>query len=328
MRYLLLVLLLVFPGLVMGAVRAKIAFLAPEGSSWGKVVKAMAKEINKETEGEVRFKVYFGGVAGDEPDVLRKIRIAQLQGGIFTGKTLADIYPDSRVIEIPFSFHDDRALAWKTLNDLTPFFNEEYSKRGMKNLGFFEVGKVYFVSQKKVENLKGLSGIKIWAWEGDRVVAAMLKTMGLISVPLALPDVLSSLSTGIIEAAYASPMAMVALQWHSKIKYLIDYPLAFSVAAFLVDQETWNKIPNKYQTKVEQIVKKYMEQANEQTARENEEALGMLKAGGVEFITFPESDQKTSTDIRSKVVSSLIKEKVFSAQIIERVEKIIKEKKK
>ena len=64
--------------------------------------------------------------------------------------------------------------------------------------------------KKKTESLESLKGLKIWSWHGDNLVDAMIKEMNLISVPAPLTDVLSSLSTGIIEAAYAPPLGILA----------------------------------------------------------------------------------------------------------------------
>ena len=97
----------------------KIGVLAPEGTSWAIALKKMAKEVKKETKGKVKFKIYFGGAQGDEPDVLRKIRVGQLHGGMFTGKTLGDINGDVRVMELPFTFYHDRKKALKTLSKIS-----------------------------------------------------------------------------------------------------------------------------------------------------------------------------------------------------------------
>ena len=224
------------------AAKLKVGVLAPEGTNWAKNMKKMAKEIKKATNGDVNFKFYFGGSQGDEVDVLRKVRINQLQGGVFTGKTLGEIEGDIRVMEIPFQFGADREKAWSTLEKLAPYFDKKLAAKKFQNLGYFEIGMVYFVSQKKTPDLASLGGVKIWSWEGDKIVSEMMKTLNLVSVPLPLPDVLSSLSTGVIEATYSPLMAMVALQWNTKIKYLVDFPIAYSVGAFLLSDKAWNKI--------------------------------------------------------------------------------------
>lgn len=302
------------------AAKIKVGVIAPEGTNWSKNLKKFAKEVKEKTNNEVNFKFYFGGSQGDEPDVLRKIRVGQLQGGIFTGKTLGDINGDVRVLEIPFNFYGDVAKANKAMRGMEGFFNHGFSKNEFVNLGFTEIGLVYFVSQKKVASIEEMKGIKVWTWEGDKVVETVIKNMNLVSVPLALPDVLSSLTTGIIDSAYAPPLGIVAFQWNSKVKYLLDFPLAYSVGAFLISEKGFNEIPAKYRDVVKQISNKYLTQVEEGNRQDNSDALASLKTGGVEYLQFADSDKQKAETIRAGVIKSL-EGNLFSKEALERLEK-------
>lgn len=298
----------------------KIGVLAPEGTNWATNMKKMAKEVKKATDKKVKFKFYFGGSQGDEHDVLRKIRVGQLHGGFFTGKTLGDINGDVRVMEIPFNFEGDREKAWATLNKLSPYFNEKLKKNEFINLGFIEIGMVYFVSQKEASSLDAMKGIKIWSWEGDKLVSTMIQEMNLVSVPLALPDVLSSLSTGIIEAAYAPPMGMLALQWNTKIKYIVDFPIAYSVGAFLLHDKAWNKMKPEHRKIVQNIAKKYIDKVSNANVADNEAALKAMKDAGIKFLKFPDKDVNKAKEVRNVVVDKL-KDKLFSSDSLTKLQK-------
>ncbi|MBT4790988.1 MAG: TRAP transporter substrate-binding protein DctP [Halobacteriovoraceae bacterium] len=302
------------------AMKVKLATIVPKGTSWAKTLSEMSKEIKQATDGKIKFQIYYGGVQGDEPDVLRKTRVGQLHGGIFTGKTLGDIFSDIRSIEVPFNFYHSEEKALKSIHTNEKYFNTGLAKKGFINLGFYGIGKVYLVSTKKVTNLEQLKGIKMWAWEGDEVVRAMIDSLKLVSVPLALPDVMSSLSTGMIEASYAPPLGILALQWHSKIKYLVDFPTAYSIGALLISQKRWKKISPKVQKLVRSIAKKHIDRANKLAIIDNKKSLEVLKAQGDEFAIFPKSDMLQAEKIRLKVISKLAG-KVLSQQIINTLEK-------
>jgi len=302
------------------AQQVKLAVLVPEGTTWGNSLKKFAKEVDLVTGGEVNLKVYYGGVSGDEPDVLRKVRIGQLHGGIFTGKTLGDINGDVRAMEIPFTFYNNQKKASETLNKLAPQFDNTFKTKGFVNLGFYEIGQVYVVSTKKVSNLNELKGVKIWSWEGDPLVGAMLDSLQLVSVPLALPDVLSSLSTGIINAAYAPPLAILALQWNTKVKYLVDFPTAFSIGALLISDKVWTKIKPDHQQKILSLSKKFVKEANDKSIEESESAKQLLKKSGIEFVSFPEADYKAAAGVRSQVINKL-KDKYISSKVLQLLEK-------
>lgn len=313
---------LLFLCLSLNAVAApiKIAVLVPEGTTWGNSLKKFSKEVDTVTNGEVTFKIYYGGVAGDEPDVLRKVRINQMQGGIFTGKVLGEIYGDIRAMELPFTFYGNQKKASETLVKLTPQFNEGIKAKGFVNLGFYEIGQVYVVSTKKISTLDELKGTKIWSWEGDPLVQALLDSLQLVSVPLALPDVLSSLSTGIINAAYAPPLAILALQWHTKIKYLVDFPSGFSVGALLVSQKAWAGVKPDHQQKILALSQKYVKEANDKSIEESEGARQQMKKAGIQFVSFPEADYKRAAAVRGQVISKL-KDKYISSKVIDLVDK-------
>lgn len=297
----------------------KVGVLVPDGTGWAKIIKKMTGEIKEATKGNVEIKVYYGGSQGDEQDVLRKIRIGQLHGGIFTGKTLGDINGDVRAMEIPFTFNNNREKALKTLQSLTPFFNQNFEKNKFKSLATFEIGQIYFVSQKKVSDLNGTKSLKIWSWEGDPVVNSMFEAMNLIGVPLALPDVLSSLTTGVIDAAYAPGIGIISLQWNTKVKYVVDFPISYSIGAFVITTDTWAKISPADQALVSSISKKYEAEINATNEKDNKDAFNSMKAQKIEFIKFSDADIKVAQGYRQQIIKKL-KGKLFSEEALKKVE--------
>jgi TRAP-type C4-dicarboxylate transport system substrate-binding protein len=297
----------------------KVGVLVPEGTGWAKIIKKMTSEVKEATKGNVDLKVYYGGSQGDEQDVLRKIRIGQLQGGIFTGKTLGDINGDVRVMEIPFTFNNNREKALKTLETMAPFFNQNFEKKGFKSLATFEIGQIYLVSQKKVQNLDSIKSLKIWSWEGDPVVSTMFESMKLIGVPLALPDVLSSLTTGVIDAAYAPGIGIISLQWNTKIKYVVDFPIGYSVGAFVVTEKAWKEVSPADQKTVLDISKKYEKEINFTNAKDNVDAFNSMKAQKIEFIKFSDADIKVAQGYRQEIVKKL-KGNLFSEEALKKLE--------
>ncbi len=301
------------------AANIKIAAIIPKGTNWANTLKEMAKEVKDKTKGKVKFKVYYGGVQGDEPDVLRKTRIGQLHGGVFTGKTLGEIYGDIRSIEVPFNFYDDEKKALAAIKDNESYFNEGIEKEGFVNLGFYGIGKVYVVSTKKVTSLNEMKGVKIWAWEGDKLIKAMMDSIGLVSVPIALPDVMSSLSTGMLESAYAPPLGILGLQWQNKVKYLIDFPVAYSIGAFLVSKKAWKKVSPENQKIIRVTAKKYIDKANQLAIDDNKASLETLKGMGIEFVSFSKKDLAQAETIRGKVIEKL-KGNVLSPEVTKKME--------
>ena len=283
----------------------KLGVLAPEGSSWANSLKQMGKRIGEKTSGRVQFKIYYGGSQGDEGDVVKKIRIGQLHGGFFTGKTLGELQGDVRVMETPFTFGADTQKAMSALDAVEKKFGPGFDKLQLKCLGLYGLGFVYFISQKKFTDLESLKGTKIWTWDGEKLTTTMIDKLHFASVPLPVTDVLSSLSTGMLQATYAPPMGIVALQWNTKVKYLLDYPLAYSIGAFLVDKKEWNKLSAQDQKIVSDESSATLKKITKDNDRENAEALSAMKKMGIEFVRFSDKDIAKTKEIRSAVVNTL-----------------------
>jgi len=127
----------------------KVATIAPEGSIWTKRFHDFAAEIGDKSNGEVGFKVYPGGIMGDDRAMYRKMRIGQLQGGGFTMTGIGSVVPDFRVMGIPFLFHDYEEVDHVT-KGLRPSFNKAFAEKGLELIAMTEVGFVYSMSTSPV----------------------------------------------------------------------------------------------------------------------------------------------------------------------------------
>ena len=71
----------------------KFATVAPDGSTWVKQMRAIDKTLREKSGGRLGFRIYAGGIAGDELDVLKKIRIGQIHSAAFSGVGFGQILP-------------------------------------------------------------------------------------------------------------------------------------------------------------------------------------------------------------------------------------------
>lgn len=124
----------------------KFATLVPSDTAWMKEIDKWASEVELKSNGRLKFKIYPGGVMGDEPDVIRKIRSRQLQGAFFTGYGIGRIYPAARVLEMPFLFKNTDESDF-IRDKLMPEFESGFRDNGYELLGWPEVGFIHF-SQK------------------------------------------------------------------------------------------------------------------------------------------------------------------------------------
>ena len=143
--------------------------------------------------------------------------------------------------------------------------------------------------------------------------------MNLIGVPLALPDVLASLSTGVIEAAYAPPIGIIALQWNTKVKFMVDFPISYSVGAFVITTQAWSKISPADQQIVKTISTRYETEINNGNKKDNNDALNAMKSQRIEFVKFSDTDLNIARGYRQSMIKSL-QGKLFSAEAFKLLE--------
>ncbi|MCC7344990.1 MAG: TRAP transporter substrate-binding protein DctP, partial [Deltaproteobacteria bacterium] len=261
----------------------KLSVLAPEGSTWVKEMEAMNQELQAKSGGKLALKIYAGGVSGDEKDVLRKMRIGQVHAAAFTGVGLGQIVPSVRILELPMLFRNYQEVDY-VKGKLQPEFDKQFDANGFVLLGWAEAGFVNIFSNKPIANKEDMKGVKMWAWEGDPLVKAMYETLGIVPIPLALPDVLTSLQTNLIDGVYGPPLGVIALQWFTKVKYMTEANLANSTGGLLISKAQFAKLPPDLQTLLKETGAKYGAQLVQKIRAENTSAIATLKKNGIQMV--------------------------------------------
>jgi TRAP-type transport system periplasmic protein len=268
------------------SVELRIATLAPSGSPWMQVLDKAAAEIKEKTAGRVTMKYFEGGQQGDERDFVRKIKLGQLDGAAVTAIGLAMIDESIRVLELPMMFDSPEELDYAA-DKMWPYFQAKFAKKGFKLNDRGEVGWIYFLSKNKVASLNDLKGQKLWMWGDDQLVGAMFKKLGLNGVPLGVPEVDAGLTSGKINACYGSPVAAVALQWYTKIKYMTSMPMSFAIGATVVSLDSLKKISAEDQKLLEDIGRANAKKLRKVIRKANEDAKSTMTRKGITVVQTP-----------------------------------------
>ena len=260
----------------------KIGSLAPEGSVWVLQFHEFAKEVEEKTGGEVGFRVYAGGIMGDDQAMYRKMRVGQLQGGGFTMTGIAQVVPDFRVMSLPF-FFSSYAEVDAVTKGLLPKFQQKFAEQGMAFIAMTEVGFVYTMSSVPITTLKELQATTCWTPSGDPLIAAFLARLAINPIQLSIPDVLSSLQTGLVNTVFNSLYGSIVLQWFTKARYINDTPFGYAYGVFLLDGKAMKKIPEEYAAIIRGAADRYFPALIQQTRQSNSESKEILEKQGVQF---------------------------------------------
>ena len=300
----------------------KFATIAPEGSTWTNVMREYDAAIRKESGGRLAFKIYAGGVQGEDKDVIKKIRIGQLHSAGFTGVGLGEIAPMVRILDSPFLFrsYEEVDHVYETFQKE---FEQAFADKNYVLLGWAEVGFVYVFTNTPVRTVADMDGVKMWMWEGDPVAEATFKAFGVNPIPLSIVDVLTSLQTGLINGAYVSPYAAVALQWNTRVKYMMSVPLADACGAVVVSRKIYDSLPADLQEILLRNGRKYMRELTRKSREENAAAIQTLKKNGVLVIDV--ASEKTLQEyvkLGGQARASLVG-RLYDGQFLQKVEAAI-----
>ncbi len=301
----------------------KIATLAPEGSVWVEQFKAMNAELDQLTSGRVKFKVYPGGIMGDDDVVMRKIRVGQLDGSCFTSNALCKIYEDFQALVMPDLFNNSDEVD-HLIHEMGADLSNAFQKAGFQSLGIAGNGFTYMFNRNKISEPADLQRMKPWLWQGDIIMSTLYHSAEVTPVSVGIGDVMTALQTGLLDTVFNTPTGILALQWFTKVNFMTDYPLTYSFGAFLLDNRSWSRVPDDMKPVVQATVDKYMKEITARIRQEDLHARDIITQKGVQIIppngALTEKIHQISSSARDQLVG-----KVVSPEFTQRILTIIRD---
>lgn len=270
------------------AVDIKIASLAPNQSAWMQDMRAAGKVIEERTDGRVKLKFYGGGTQGTEDKVLQKIKIGQLHGGTFSATDFMKDYGAINIYGLPFVFE-----SWEEMRYVRDKMDAQL-QAGFADLNFVTFGIAgsfsMVLSNEPIRNYEDMKGKKVWLPQGDFVSYEAMRRLQLSPVALPITDVLTGLQTGLLDIAAIPPEVAVALQWHTRVKYVTNMPVAFGISFLAIGSRSFNKLSSEDQVVVREVLNEVYATIDRNSAAESENAMQALQSIGITHVE-PEDGQ-------------------------------------
>ncbi len=262
----------------------KLACLAQKGvSAMSYLDSTVFPGYTKATDGAVAFDIYWGGVMGDEEDYIAKMRTGQLQGALLSGSgsVTSAVCPDLSVVGLPFLFN---AWAWDevdyVMDKIKPHLFKEAKKKGFKlvlisNVDFDQI----YSTKNNIETIEDIKRSKILTWFGS-LENRMLRSLGVSPIPVNVPEVVSSIKTGICNMAISPSMWWVGAQLYTDTKYVNPLPIRYVPGFIIFSRDAWGKISEKNRDIIDSLVPEYERGFKKRIKESNEKAYkAMLKYG-------------------------------------------------
>lgn len=282
----------------------KLATLVPEGSVWDKALRDMGAQWTTGTQGRVTLRIYPGGVAGDEPDVVRKMRLGQLQASAVTTAGLASIDPAFHIFNIPMFFSSYPEL-YATLDVLEPVLKKRLEEKGFVLLMWGHGGWVYFFTKHAVADAAALRKTKLFVWAGDEQMVQQWKTLGFQPVPLAATDMMTGLQTNMIDAYPATPLLGLTLQWYRQTPNLMGLGLAPLVGGLVVTKSAWAKVSEKDRAKILEVCARVEKRLEVEVPRQDTTAVTEMQKRGLKVNAVGAADVAGFTGIADQFAAGI-----------------------
>lgn len=220
----------------------RMATLVPDGSSWHLVLKESADKWKQVSGGRVTVRLFPGGVAGDDPDVVRKMRLGTLNAGVLTSVGVAEIDKSVYAMGIPLMYDSYEEVYW-VHEKMRPKLEASLEAKGFVVLNWADGGWVHFFAKKPVAVPDDLRKLKLFSWAGDAESVEIWRSAGFNPVPLPSTEIATALQTGLVEALGAPPQVAVISQFFNNAKNMTDLKWQLLQGATIITKATWEKIP-------------------------------------------------------------------------------------
>jgi TRAP-type C4-dicarboxylate transport system substrate-binding protein len=317
------VLLLLLPTARPAAITIKVASLVPEGSPWHRALLKIAEKWREISDGRILVKIYAGGVAGDETDAIRKMRINQIQAAMVTGKGLAYIHPDFYVYQLPFVARNDEELDYLFLR-LRPELEELLEKKGFTLLAFTKSGWLHFFASREATTPEQMMRLRLFSLQGHAGIDQAMEDIGFQIVSLRANDVFAALQGGMVEAFTAAPLVAASMQWFALAPNMNNFNWTPLTGALIMTDRAWSMIPPSLHPRLLSSAETIMDDLYAEAMEVESQAIEIMKENGLVIHPVSTESLEKWRELVDAGFSMLIGDTI-SAEIYEQTMEILQE---
>jgi TRAP-type C4-dicarboxylate transport system substrate-binding protein len=301
----------------------RIGTLAPKNSLYHRQLMELG-ETWRNAQGGGKYLVYPDGSQGGEADMVRRMRIGQLQGGLLSVAGLRDIEPSIAALQnMPLMFR-----SWEEVDfvreKMRPEMEKKFLDKGFVILAWGDAGWVRFFTKQSALRPGDFKGMKFFTWGGESVQQEIMKNLGYIPVPLETNDILPGIQTGMINAVPSTPYFALATQIYNSAPYMLDLNWAPIVGALVVTRKAWDEMRPETQAAVREAGARAGARMRTQARLEVGEAVEAMKKRGL-TVNQPNAEQMKEWLKLADALYPRIRGKMIPAETFDEVVGLLKE---
>jgi len=295
----------------MGTIR--IAMVAPRGSSVVRNFRRIDRDVREATDNKWKIRIYSSGVAGDEKDVIRKMRVGMMDSAIISTTGLSQVVREVAILNTPGvvdGYHDIQ----KIRDEMWDEWQQTFWQKGIKLIAWYPAGEYRLFTRGPLKTISDLKSRRPWLWPESFVLKELWRAVGATGVPLALSDVYGALQTGMIDTFFATAIVAVTLRWQAKVDRMTESAKGVLLLAWVMNKDTWDELPGEAKAAIAHRVSRLAKTAHADAKNEDRSAYMKLQKRGIKTIPEPSGFDKVQ-----KLVFTRLQGRVFSQALAKRL---------
>lgn len=300
-------------------INIKIGAIISERSPWDKALKRLSRKWAEITGGKVKLKIYAGGIAGSEIEMVEKMHSGKLGGVALTLEGISGIYKDVSLFYTPLLFYSDEEFN-NVFDKVEPFFKKEIEKKGFKVISWSSYGWVRFFSKNPVFYPGDLKDQKLSITAENQEMVHAARDAGFHPVPIDINDLMINLQSGNVNAFYLTPVMAVYGEYYTLAPNMCSLKVSPVIGIFMLSKKTWEKIPDQYKNQMIEAAKEINYDLSQEIKELEEEAIEKMEEYDLIVNKLPDDARKEWEKTADKFIEGL-KGKAFSEAVYKRVRK-------
>jgi TRAP-type C4-dicarboxylate transport system substrate-binding protein len=237
-----LLLLLCFLAVSLQAYTLRVGSAAPENSPWGRALNRAAAEWERISDGRVRVQVFHNSIAGTEADMVRKMRIGQLQAVVITSTGLSNFSDRSLTLSMPLLIRNQGEYEY-VFDRVRDELEADILDEGFHVMSWSMAGWMYFFSDEEIRTPDELKAVKMAASPEEMELVRAYQLMGYQPIPLPYTERLAGLTNGMANAYLTVPILAAGFQWFGVTPYMMDLKVGPAPGAVLMSDRAYRQLP-------------------------------------------------------------------------------------
>ena len=218
----------------------------PKGNPWVTQIERFAKHVEEDSQGALKIQPFFGSQLGSEQDTVQQVARGRIDMGGYSTGAAALVVPEVALLAMPFYFRNTAELDCVLDNHLSKSVSDLYEKKGIKFMGWTEVGSIEFFGKKPFMAPKDLNGAKA-AIYANKTQAVFFSSLGASPAPLGLPEWIPAFQTGMADVVM-TPITFALPSGLTKVAPVASRVGAYDAPALtLMNKATFDKLPKPLQ---------------------------------------------------------------------------------